>query len=169
MARGSRAEISALGSPPNQEAAVNLLDANRAMTETPLLTEPPLPSQVIFAALMPPPLLSSHFPLLFSNPVSVSCRPFIATSLPAAQSFPSLDAEGTCLPQTSQAPLGEPPGDSTQRRLSLLHYVLLPLPSQVTIILELSLHPQILHLALNCSSGDPWVAQQFGACLWPRA
>lgn len=52
LARSGQVETSALGSAPNQDTDTvkNLLDTNRAMPETPLLTEPPLPSQVIFTA-----------------------------------------------------------------------------------------------------------------------
>lgn len=51
MARSGRVEISALASASNQDTAINLLDANRAMPETPLRPEPRLPPQVIFTAL----------------------------------------------------------------------------------------------------------------------
>lgn len=61
MARSGRVEISALGSAPNQDTAINLLDANRVMLETPLRPEPPLPPQVICTA--PDATSSALFPL----------------------------------------------------------------------------------------------------------
>lgn len=104
---------------------------------------------------MPPPLLSSHFPLLreacFSNPVSVSCTPHCR--LPSRSSLLWMQREP--VPQSHP----RHPWANLQRIQprrgcpSCATYSPPPVPTQVTKTLKLPPHPQlfppILHLFLT--------------------